>query len=256
MKVSQVAAQLYTVREHLKTPTDLAASLHKIKDIGYHAIQLASVGSIPEENLAAMIADAGLTCCSSHEDSQQLLDDPQAIAARLHKLGCTLTAFPHPGGVKLDTLDDVKALAARLNDAGKVLHDAGISLCYHNHSGEFRRFDGRLMLDVIYQETDPRYLLAEPDTYWVQYGGGDSEDWCRSLKGRLPALHMKDYKTTPDGSPTFAEIGQGNLTWKPIIAAAEESGCQWYIVEQDRCDGDPFDSLRISFEYIRDNLCS
>jgi len=256
MKISQVAAQLYTVREHLKTPTDLAASLHKIKDIGYHAIQLASVESIPEEDLAAMMADAGLTCCSSHEDSQQLLDDPHAVAERLHKLGCALTAFPHPGDVKLDTLDDVKALAARLNAAGKVLHDAGISLCYHNHSIEFRRFDGRLILDVLYQETDPRYLQAEPDTYWIQYGGGDPEDWCRKLKDRLPVLHLKDYMITPDSRPTFAEIGRGNLNWKAIIAAAEEGGCQWYVVEQDICDGDPFDSLRISFEYIRDSLCS
>ena len=256
MKISQVAAQLYTVREHLKTPADFAASLRKIKDIGYHAIQLGSVGSIPEEDLAAMIADAGLTCCSSHESPQLILDEPQTIVERLGKCGCKMVSYPYPDGVELDTLDDVKALAARLNAAGKVLHDAGISLCYHNHNIEFRRFDGRLMLDVLYQETDAEYLQAELDTYWIQYGGGDSEDWCRALKGRLPALHLKDYRTTVEEQPTFAEIGRGNLTWKPIIAAAEEGGCQWYIVEQDRCDGDPFDSLRISFEYIRDNLCT
>ena len=256
MRISQVTAQLYTVRQQTKTPAGLAASLRKIKDIGYHAIQLASVGSIPEEDLAAMIADAGLTCCSSHENPQLILDEPQAIVERLGRYGCKMVSYPYPGGIKLDTLDDVKSLAARLNAAGKALHDAGISLCYHNHNIEFRRFDGRLMLDVLYQETDPEYLQAELDTYWVQYGGGDSEDWCRAMEGRLPLLHMKDYKTTAEEQPTFAEIGRGNLTWKPIIAAAEDSGCQWYIVEQDRCDGDPFDSLRISFEYIRDNLCA
>jgi len=255
MKIPQVAAQLYTVRQHLKTPADLAASLKKIKQTGYQAIQLASIGSIPEDDLASMMADVGLICCSAHEDAETIVGEPQRVAERLTKYGCKLVSYPHPH-VKLDTLDSVKALAASLNAAGKVFHDAGITLTYHNHSGEFRRFDGRLILEIIYAETDPKYLQGEVDTYWVQYGGGDSEDWCRSLKGRLPALHMKDYKTKPDGSPTWAEIGQGNLTWKPIIAAAEESGCQWYIVEQDRCDGDPFDSVRISFEYIRDNLCS
>jgi len=68
----------------------------------------------------------------------------------------------------------------------------------------FRRFDGRLMLDILYQETDPRYLQGEPDTYWIQYGGGDSEDWCRKLAGRCPLLHMKDYKVTPEEAPAFA----------------------------------------------------
>jgi sugar phosphate isomerase/epimerase len=255
MDVSQVAAQLYTVRDHAKTADDLAATFHKLREIGYQAVQLIGL-DLPPADIAKMMADAGLTCCSAHENSQQLLDDPQAVAERLHILGSTSAAFPHPGSVKLDTLDDVKALAARLNGAGEVLHDARITFCYHNHSIEFRRFDGRLMLDVIYQETDPRYLQGEPDTFWIQVGGGDPVEWCRKLKDRLPVLHLKDYMITPESRPTFAEIGRGNLNWKAIIAAAEQSGCQWYVVEQDTCEGDPFDSLRMSFDYIRDNLCA
>ncbi len=39
------------------------------------------------------------------------------------------------------------------------------------------------------------------------------------------------------------------------MAAADAAGCEWFIVEQDTCPGDPFDSLRMSFEFIRDNLC-
>jgi sugar phosphate isomerase/epimerase len=256
MKVTQVAAQLYTVREHLKTPEDIRESLRRIKEIGYPAVQLASLGSLSEEETAKMLEEAGLVCCSSHEDSARILSEPAAIVARLKKLGCRSAAYPYPSGVKLDTLDDVRAFARKLDAAGKVFHEAGMSLVYHNHSIEFRRFDGRLMLEVLYEETDPKHVQAEIDTYWVQYGGGDSEDWCRALKGRLPQLHMKDYAITAESRPTFAEIGQGNLNFRKIVAAAEESGCQWYIVEQDRCSGDPFDSLRISFEYIRDNLCS
>jgi sugar phosphate isomerase/epimerase len=52
----------------------------------------------------------------------------------------------------------------------------------------------------------------------------------------------------------MAEIGVGNLDWKAIIAAAEKSGCEWFIVEQDYCPGDPFDSLKTSFDYIEANL--
>jgi len=256
MRITQLAAQLYTVRDHTKTASDLAATLRKVRAIGYPAVQLSGTAPAPPEDVAKMLADNGLTCCSTHESSQSLLDETKAIAQYLAKLGCTSTACSNPGRVRLDTRDDVKALAARLNAAGKVLRDVGITFSYHNHATEFRRFNGRLMLDILYQETDPRCLHAELDTYWVQYGGGDSEHWCRALKGRLLALHLKDYKMTPEHRPTFAEIGQGNLDWPGIIAAADDSGCQWYIVEQDHCDGDPFDSLRISFEYLRDNLCS
>jgi len=38
------------------------------------------------------------------------------------------------------------------------------------------------------------------------------------------------------------------------IAAAKASGCEWFIVEQDSCPGDPFDSAKLSFDYIKANL--
>jgi len=256
MKISQVAAQLYTVRDHLKTEKDFAESIRKVRKIGYPAVQLSGLGPIPEEAVAKILAEEGIICASTHEDSQQILNEPTKTAERVRKYNCTSTAYAYPSGVKLDDLQDVLALAKCLNQAGRIMLEHGVTLSYHNHSIEFRRYGHRTMLEILYDETDPRYLQGEPDTYWIQYGGGDSVEWCERLKGRLPLLHMKDYKTTAESRPAFAEIGQGNLNWKKIVAAAEASGAQWYIVEQDRSDGGPFDSLKMSFEYIRDNLCS
>ena len=257
MHVSQIAVQLYTVRDQMKTPAELAAALKKIARIGYTAVQFGGLPAIPADDLTAMLSDSGLTCCSTHGTGEaNMLDDPAAAVEVVRKLDCSSIAYPYPSGIALGTIDDVLAFAKRLNAAGKVYHEAGISFAYHNHSIEFQRVGGRLVLDVLYEETDPRYLQSEPDTYWIQYGGGDPVHWCRKLKGRVPLLHMKDYKITPEDRATFAEIGYGNLDWKKIVAAAEDGGCQWYIVEQDRCDGDPFDSIKMSFDYIRDTLCS
>ena len=36
--------------------------------------------------------------------------------------------------------------------------------------------------------------------------------------------------------------------------AADESGCKWYIVEEDVCPGCPFDSLKQSYDYIASEL--
>ena len=257
MHVDQIAAQLYTVRDQMKTPAEVAAAFKKIAKIGYTAVQFGGLPAMTVDDLASMLSDSGLTCCSTHGTGEaDMLDDPAAAAEVVAKLDCPSIAYPYPSGVPLDTIDDALSLAKRLNAAGKAYHAAGVSFAYHNHAIEFKRLDGRLVLDVLYEESDPRYLQGEPDTYWIQYGGGDPVQWCRKLAGRLPLLHMKDYKITPEGQPAFAEVGRGNLDWKKIVAAAEDGGCQWYIVEQDRCDGDPFDSLKMSFDYIRDNLCS
>jgi sugar phosphate isomerase/epimerase len=257
MKISQVALQLYTVRERMKTATDVADTLKAVAKIGYPAVELASLPAMSVEDLAGMLSDAGLICCSTHNTmTAHMLDDPAAAAEVAKKLGSSAIACPGPSGAPLGTMEDWLAFARRLNAAGKVYHEAGLSFSYHNHHTEFQSIDGRLMLEVFYGETDPRYVQAEIDTYWVQYGGGDPVDWCHRLAGRLPLLHMKDYRITPERKPTFAEVGRGNLAWKKIVAAAGEAGCTRYIVEQDQCDGDPLDSARLSFEYIRDNLCS
>ena len=53
------------------------------------------------------------------------------------------------------------------------------------------------------------------------------------------------------GEQFYAEVGEGNLDWPGILAAAEEAGVQWYIVEQDICQRDPFASLAISFNNLK-----
>ena len=256
MKINQVAAQLYTVRDFCKTPADIAVSLKRIRGIGYQAVQASGLGPIADVELSRMIKGEGLTCCATHEPSEVILNEPQRVAERLNKLGCLIAAYPWPAGVAFDTLTDVKDFAVKLNTAGKVLHDAGLVLCYHNHHIEFRRVGGRAVLEILFAETSPRYLQAELDTYWVQHGGGDPVTWCERLKNRLPTMHLKDYVVNAENKPTFAEIGNGNLNWKKIIAAADAAGCQWFIVEQDTCPGDPFGSLKQSFDYIKAHLCS
>ena len=256
MKINQVAAQLYTVRDFAKTPPEIAKTLKKIRAIGYEAVQLSGLGPIGDKELLAMLKGEGLNCCATHEDSNMILNEPQKVVEHLQKLGCNLTAYAWPAGIKFDTLPEVKSFAARLNAAGKVLRAAGQVLCYHNHHIEFRRLDGKPILEILFEETDARYLQGEPDTYWVQHGGGDPVAWCQRLKNRLPILHMKDYTVNTNNQATFAEIGNGNHDWKRIIPAAEKAGCKWFCIEQDTCPGDPFDSLKQSFVFTKENLCS
>ena len=256
MNLHQVAAQLYTVRDHLKTPREIAASLRKLRRIGYEAVQISGMGPIDDAELARMLKGEGLTCCSTHESEEQLFGNPGRVIERLKTLECRVTAYPWPGtNPPFNTVHDVSEFAKKLNAAGEEFHKAGIAFCYHNHHMEFRRVGGKTVLEMLYAETDARFVQAELDTYWVQFGGGDPADWCRRMKDRLVVLHMKDYAINTKNEVVFAEVGSGNLNWAIIVPAAEESGCRWFVPEQDICPRDPFESLKQSFQFIRQNLC-
>ena len=254
MQLSQVAAQLFTVRAHTKTPEDIATTLKKISDIGYQAVQVSGFGPIEESELVKLCAENNLTICATHEGADALLNTPEAVIERLQKLNCQHTAMGSPGGISLQTKDEILDFCRRFESAAQKFKDAGLTLSHHNHHFEFIKVEGKTVLDYVLENT--QNVDLELDTYWVQYGGGNPESWCRKAKGRLPLLHLKDYMITDERQPAFCEIGKGTLEFPAIIKAAEASGCQWVMVEQDTTPGDPFASLEISFNYIRDNLVS
>ena len=256
MKLTQVAAQLYTCRDTLQDASGIAKTLSRLRKIGYTAVQASGLGPVPYSELARILADTGMACPATHESAALIASAPEQIVDRLRTIDCKITAYPHPHNIDFSSRPSVDAMIARLQHAREVLAQAGQTLCYHNHNLEFRKLDGKVILDLIYDGTTTTALQGEPDTYWVQYGGGDNIAWCKKLAGRLPVIHLKDYHTTPENKPFFCEIGAGVLDFKGIIAAAEASGCQWFIVEQDTCPGDPVDSLAQSFRYIQEHLVS
>jgi sugar phosphate isomerase/epimerase len=251
MRINEVAVQLYTLRDYLKTPADIAATLKKVSRIGYKAVQVSGMGPIPEAELNKILDGEGLVCGATHENGDTILNDTGKVIDRLKKLNCRYTAYPWPGGIDFSTTASVLAFAKRLDKAGAAMREAGLVLTYHNHATEFAKVDGKVVLDVIYDNTGRENLQAELDTFWVQSGGQSPVEWCRKMTGRLPLLHLKDFAIV-DNRAVFAEVGSGNLDMPTIIKAGMAAGCQWFMVEQDDCYGkDPFVAIEKSFRYLQ-----
>ena len=257
MKIEQVAAITWTIRETCKTAEDFRISMQKLADIGYKAVQVSSrppVELMSNAEVVEACQTAGLTICATHENADAILNNTETAIQNLKELSCTYTAYPFPANLDLGDVDVLKDFCDKLDKAGAAFREEGLVLTYHNHAIEFQKVAGKTILDTIYDETDPSNLQGEIDTYWVQSGGGNPVEWCQKLNNRLPLLHMKDLGVYSGNESTMTEIGAGNLDFKAILKVAESAGCQWFIVEQDECPGDPFESLKQSFDYIRVNL--
>ena len=96
MNIQQVALQLYTLRDFLKTPADIAATLKRVRATGYEAVQASGLGPINENELLNILDSEGLTLCATHEPAQTILEEPERVVERLDKLNCPLTAYPFP----------------------------------------------------------------------------------------------------------------------------------------------------------------
>lgn len=256
MTPEQISVNLYTLRERLKTPAEFAAGIKRLAETGFKTVQLSGVANdmMSEAEFVRVCADHGITITATHEPSEKLLQDPQWSIDRLSKLGVTQTAYPYPQNVDFSDEAAVANWLARLEEANGILRAAGITLSYHNHHIEFVKVGGKTVMERIFTETT---LAGEPDTYWVQMGGGSPLEWVQRFAdaGRLPLIHLKDVRITANRDTQFAELGAGVLDFAPIIAAAEAGGCQSFIIEQDNTYGrDVFESVAESFRYLKENF--
>ena len=249
MPNSQIAAQLYTLREFTKTPADIANTMKKVRAIGYEAVQVSGMGPIDPHELRKIVDGEGLTICTTHTGYDRMKNEPDAVIEDHHIIGCKHPAIGSmPAAYR--TADGYRGFAKEASEVARTLAEGGLTWSYHNHSFEFEKYGDKTGIEILLTESDQKYFKLEIDTYWVQHGGGDPAEWILKCKGRIPLLHIKDMGNR-GGQPIMMEIGEGNLNWPRIFAAAEEAGVEWYLVEQDICERDPFESLAISFRNLK-----
>jgi sugar phosphate isomerase/epimerase len=247
-----VGAQLFTLRETTKTIPDIIETLKKVKEMGYSVVQVSAFGKVDQDELTKVLNGCGMVVGATHIGWPDFLNDLDGVIAKHKAWGCKHTAV---GGLPelYRTEEGIKRFADELPPVAERLAEEGMDFSYHNHNFEFVKYGKKTWLEILYDTIPGKHLKAEIDTYWVQAGGGDSAAWLTKLAGRIPVIHLKEMCMTKEREQRMAPIGEGNMNWPAILAAAEEGGSEYMFVEQDRCyDQDPFDCMATSYRNLKE----
>lgn len=248
---SQIAAQLYTLREQIKTLDGLKATLEKLRTIGYENVEMACLGDYAHQDTKATLDEFGMQTMSVHVSWPECLEQLDDVLERVSTWGATYATI----GMLPPEYYDAAGLdrfITELQPVAERLRAANAWLAFHNHSIELIWVGQAPFLAQLFARTTADQLMAELDTYWLQHGGADPAQWIAAHARRVPLVHMKDMIPTKDWQPRFAEVGHGNLNWAAIVAASRAADVQWFIIEQDDCYGrDPIEALGDSFRYVK-----
>ncbi len=245
----KIGLQLYTLRDFLKTPEDISSTLKKVKEIGYREVQISGIGKIEPSMLKEILNREGLKANSIHYPYQELTNNLIRIVQECQLLNIKIIACPAlPEDLRNEK--GFKEGAKKLSEIGKILSSYGIILAYHNHAYELEKFEGKTGLEILLEESEENSLKLELDTYWIQYGGGDPAYWCEKFRERLILLHAKDMGIR-NNQQIMLPVGEGNLNWERIFQTIQDSLCECIVVEQDTCEGDPFESVKRSLENLK-----
>ncbi len=263
-----IAVQLYSLRE--ETAKNFKATLQAVADMGYDGVEFAGLGGHTVEEMKAMLSEFGLRAISAHVALEELIVDPQKTLQDYKSLGCDYVAIPYlvedkrPGGKDFaNTLKAIEIIGAKAKELG-------MQLLYHNHDFEFQTVDGEYLLDMLYRVTNPKHLAVQPDVCWVSVGGEDPAEYIKKYTDRVPVVHLKNYvggKTdhmyeligmelnAPKDEKPFEmrSLGEGVVDIPAVLAAAEEVGAKWVVVEQDvpTPGKTPMECAKESIDYLR-----
>ena len=242
-----VSVQLFTLREECEK--DFAGTLKKVAELGYDGVEFAGYGGLTPVEVKRLLDEYGLQASSSHIPLEHLENNLDQVIEDQKILGSKYIVCPY---LLEDQRDEktYKYLVNFLEKAGAKCRQEGLTLCYHNHDFELDRLsDGRTALETLFDDTSSENVSAELDVYWLTKAGDNPVDWIQRYKNRTPLIHLKDMTT--DDEQFFAELGTGGVDIDAVIEAGKDVGVDWFVVEQDATRKTPFESIKISMDYLK-----
>jgi sugar phosphate isomerase/epimerase len=217
---------------HEEANADFWGTMERLAAMGYQGVETVErhlLDGDPATNLARF-RTLGLEHLTVSADRDALRDRLDDIRRRAVDSGAGRVSV---WWSEADSREGLRRDAELYNSAGSLLRKDGIKLCYHNHDQEFRNLiDGAYALDFLALNTDPAALFFNIDIGWVAVGGEDPARVLARLKGRVPAIHVKDFADLSDRK-SFTAVGTGAVDIAGALQVAEQTGVEWAIVEQD-----------------------
>ncbi|WP_106496205.1 sugar phosphate isomerase/epimerase family protein [Lentibacillus sp. Marseille-P4043] len=250
MKPIPIALQMFTLRE--ESQHDFPGTLKRVADLGFDGVELAGYGGLTAKEVRNLLDNLGLQVAASHVPLDDLKNDLDKVIEEQKILGNHYVVCPYlPPDARTET--DYHDLISLLNYAGEKCQSEGITLCYHNHDFELKHLaDGRMALEAILDDTNSANVKAEFDIYWLAKSGENPVEWINRYQGRTPLVHLKDMTT--DGEQFFAELGTGGVDIDAVLDKGDEANVKWWIIEQDESHRTPFESVKISIDYLKRQL--
>jgi sugar phosphate isomerase/epimerase len=193
MKVGLI---LYSVRDEMAR--DPLATVEAVTKMGYRNIEICNHNAnrdsgcgfgVPAEELKTVLDGYGAKVVSAHIFPFQN-SNMKAVLEYNRTLGNRFIVNPMG---HFTSYDDLMRQCEVFNANGKVCAEAGMTYLYHNHHHEFFTFDGKPILDIIAENTDPAYLSFELDVFWVMRAGMDPVAQLKHLGKRVKLVHQKDF---------------------------------------------------------------
>lgn len=255
LQAQEVGLQLYSLRKQFAE--DVPGTMAKVKAMGIHEIEIGGTYGLSFPEFIKIIAQNNLQVVSFGADFERLEKFPQRVADEARSYGAKFVMcswIPHKGDTF--TIEDVKRAATAFNNAGKILAQNGLLLCYHPHGYEFQPYGNETLFEEIMKSFDKRYVYFEMDVFWIKQAGQDPVALLKKYSSRWVLLHLKDRKKgTPNSLNGRVDVesnvvlGQGDVGIEAIMKEAKKNGIAHVFIEDESSRA--LEQIPLSLAYLK-----
>ena len=277
----KTALQLYSVTHSFRK--DPIGTMRKIAAMGYRYWEICAFNpdvpynyglDLPLDEAKALLRELGITIIGCHL-SDKAVNEERELNEFLDYQAAIGCESPGVAAVFCADTEDIKIKSAWFNRLGQMCKERGMRFHYHTHFHDHQLFDGKEMIEIILENTDPDLVDLELDTFWAVRGGVDPVERINRYKDRISMLHQKDLNaasafrknlwqgTVNPNVPVagweafaglnddFVEVGTGILPIQDYIDAGNQAGIRYITLEQDSTKLDELESIRVSMDAFR-----
>jgi sugar phosphate isomerase/epimerase len=249
-----IGLQLYSLRTQFAT--NVPGTLDLVKRLGFTDVELAGTYKLTPEQFRTELDLRGLKAVSAHFPFDRFRTNVDGIIREAKILGLKYVGcawIPHGNTFDEKTCRDAIEV---FNRAGKALAAEGMVFFSHTHGYEFTPFKDGTFFDLMMTGTNPKFVSFQMDMFWVVHAGVDPVKLMDKYGSRWQLMHLKGMREgTPVGLFTGhsdvtndVPIGQGMVSFPPLLQAAAKAGVKWYFIEDE--SPAPLEQIPQSLHYL------
>lgn len=216
---------------------DAPTAMKKIHDLGFSQVEMGNTYGLSFPQFIKLLAVNGLTVVSFETTYEHLTQSPNEVIEQARSYGAKYIVCP-AGESRAASAIGAEKTAEVLNQAGKMVAQNGLLLCYRPDQTDFLPVDSSTYFEHLLQHLQLGVVYLAMDVYAVKQGGIEPVALLRQHPTRFVLMYLMDRKQSKKGSDTTVALGTGDVGIPEIMRTARELGIQYFFLSDSSVDAE------------------
>lgn len=227
----EIGLQLESFRHEFAS--DPPGAMKKVKDLGFSQVEMANTYGLTFPQFIKLLAVNDLSVVSFETTYDRLTQFPNDVIAEARSYGAKYIVCS-PGNSRVASELGVEKTAGVLNQAGKLVAQNGLLLCYKPDQLDFLLLSSSTYFDLLVHHLQTGIVYLAMDVYAIKQAGKEPVALLRKYPTRFVLMYLKDRKRSNDHVEADKEstvaLGSGDVGISEVMRAARELGIQHFFI--------------------------